>query len=61
MKNQVVFYDDSAQSWKRALMAFRSLLKNALDNIAQPTCVLIEATEEVDWAQWWTWWRRGRP
>ena len=32
-------------------MAFRSLLKNALDSIAQSTCVPIEATEEVDWAR----------
>jgi hypothetical protein len=40
--------------------AFRSLLKNALNHLAQPTCVLVEATDEIDWAQWWTWWRRGR-
>jgi len=40
--------------------AFRTLLQNALDEITQPTCVLVEATADVDWAPWWTWWRRGR-
>ena len=40
--------------------AFRSLLEGAVQTIAQPTFVLIEATKDVDWAQWWTWWRRGR-
>jgi len=40
--------------------AFRSLLKAAVDQDAQSTCILVEGTKEVDWAEWWTWWRRGR-
>ena len=40
---------------------FRSLLQAAVEQDAQSTCVLVEANEEVDWAEWWTWWRRGRP
>ncbi len=39
---------------------FRCLLRSAIDQDAQSICILVEATEEVDWAEWWTWWRRGR-
>ena len=31
--------------------AGRLLLQNALRNVAQPICVLVEAAEEIDWAQ----------
>ena len=40
-------------------LAFRSLLQSALGNSTQSTCVLVEATKEIDWALD-SWWRRGR-
>lgn len=52
---------DSERSATASLRdAVPSLLEGAVQTIAQPTFVLIEPAKDVDWAQWWTWWRPRR-